>query len=100
MGLWAAALMVRAGTTVEPHGTTTRIIATGPFAFSRNPIYIGLSLGYVGVAVAFNALWPLLLLPAVWLVMVKGVIEREEAYLERKFGEVYVDYKRNVRRWL
>lgn len=99
LGLWAALLMVKAGTTVEPYGATTRIITHGPFRYSRNPIYIALSGWYGGVAIAFNSLWPLLFLPVVLIVMVQGVIKREERYLERKFGEEYLGYKRRVRRW-
>ena len=66
----------------------------------RNPIYIGLSVLYAGLAIALTSGWALLALPIVIAVMNKGVIEREEAYLAREFGEDYLAYKKKVPRWL
>ena len=101
------ALMVFAGvqfwrkhTSVIPYIPTTAIIQSGPFRISRNPIYVADTLCYVGVAFLLNTAWPLLWLPLVLLVMHRGVILREERYLERKFGEEYSGYKLRVRRWL
>ncbi|MFI5210728.1 MAG: methyltransferase family protein, partial [Gemmatimonadales bacterium] len=68
--------------------------------FSRNPMYVGMTLLYLGIALWANSLWPLLLLPAVLVVMRRGVIAREEAYLERRFGDEYRSYRARVRRWL
>ncbi len=92
--------MRRAGTNVNPEQPTTALILEGPYRFTRNPIYLGMTLLYTGIAILVNTLWPLLLLPGALFVMTRGVIEREEAYLERKFGEQYVTYKEKVRRWL
>jgi protein-S-isoprenylcysteine O-methyltransferase Ste14 len=79
----------------------TRVLATsGPYRFSRNPMYIGLLLLSVGICLTKNALWPLLLLPGVLLVLRRKVIDREERYLEARFGREYVDYKARVPRWL
>ena len=72
----------------------------GPFRYSRNPSYIALTMIYAGIAVLRNSLWAILLLPAVLLVIQREVIEREERYLERTFGEEYLDYKASVRRWV
>jgi protein-S-isoprenylcysteine O-methyltransferase Ste14 len=101
------ALMVFAGvqfwrkhTSVIPYSPTTAIIQSGPFRISRNPIYLADTVFYVGVAILLNTGWPLLLLPLVLLVMHRGVILREERYLEQKFGDEYIDYKMRVRRWL
>ena len=72
----------------------------GPFGYSRNPSYLALAMIYAGIAVLRNSLWAILLLPAVLLVIQREVIEREERYLERTFGEEYLDYKASVRRWV
>jgi len=90
----------RAGTTVPTETPTHALVTTGIYRFSRNPIYLALTAAYVGIALMCGAWWPLLFLPAVLWVMVWGVIEREEAYLLRKFGTDYQDYTDRVRRWL
>jgi protein-S-isoprenylcysteine O-methyltransferase Ste14 len=97
---WGETVMRRAGTNIKPSQPTTAIVQTGPFRFSRNPLYISLTLFYLGVCLMFNALWPLLLLPPLLVVVQRGIIYREERYLEAKFGEEYRDYRRRVRRWL
>lgn len=97
---WAFVEMTRARTNVDPHKPTTAIVASGPYRWTRNPIYLSFAAITAGVAVWANALWVLLALPAVLMIMVRGVIEREERYLERKFGDEYREYKSRVRRWL
>ena len=92
--------MRRAGTNVNPTEPTTVLVMEGPFKFTRNPLYLSLTLFYSGVATLVNALWAMLLLPAVLFVVNRGVIEREERYLERKFGEQYLQYRERVRRWI
>ena len=90
----------RAGTNVQTSRPSTAIVETGLYRYSRNPIYLGLSTIHLDVAVADNNAWlPILLVPVV-LVLRYGVIAREEAYLERKFGPQYAAYKARVRRWL
>jgi protein-S-isoprenylcysteine O-methyltransferase Ste14 len=79
---------------------TTTIVDTGPYRFTRNPIYLGMVLGLIGLAIALNSLWLLLTLVPFAVVIRYGVIAREEAYLERKFGDVYRRYRARVRRWL
>ncbi len=90
----------RAGTEVQTHTPTAVIVDIGVFAFSRNPIYVGAHIGTVGVAVALDSLWILATLVPFYLVIRHGVVAREEAYLERKFGDAYLAYKARVRRWL
>jgi protein-S-isoprenylcysteine O-methyltransferase Ste14 len=90
----------RRGTAVEPWKPTTAIVTTGPYRFTRNPAYLGMAVTYVGIAVMSSALWVLVPLPVVLAVIESGVIAREERYLERKFGDEYLGYKRTVRRWL
>jgi protein-S-isoprenylcysteine O-methyltransferase Ste14 len=96
---WAYRVMRRAGTSENPYQPTTALVTEGPYRFTRNPMYLSLTLLYTGIGVLVNALWVLCLLPAVLVVMRYGVIEREERYLERKFGEKYLQYKARVRRW-
>ena len=90
----------RAGTHVETHLPTTRIVHSGPYRFSRNPIYLAMMIGLVGLSIAFNSLWVLVMLVPFSLVIRYGVVAREEAYLERKFGDIYRLYRSRVRRWL
>jgi protein-S-isoprenylcysteine O-methyltransferase Ste14 len=97
---WAIATITRAGSNVPSSLPTTTIVDTGPYRFTRNPIYLGMLLGLIGLAIAFDSLWLLLTLAPFGLVIRYGVVAREEAYLERKFGKVYRGYKSRVRRWL
>jgi protein-S-isoprenylcysteine O-methyltransferase Ste14 len=90
----------RARTALMPYRPTTAIVERWPYSFSRNPIYLAMAIVYIGISIFFNTIWPFLLLPLIMLVMHRGVIEREERYLEQKFGSQYVDYRLRVRRWL
>jgi protein-S-isoprenylcysteine O-methyltransferase Ste14 len=87
-------------TPANPWRPTTAIATDGPYRFTRNPAYLGMALVYVGIALCSHALWVLLPLPLVLAIVDRGVIAREERYLERKFGQEYLDYKRRVRRWV
>jgi protein-S-isoprenylcysteine O-methyltransferase Ste14 len=89
-----------AGTPVPGNKPTTVIIRTGPYRFSRNPIYLAFSIFQLGIASWVNSLWLVATLLAAVALMVLVVIPREERYLERRFGASYLDYKRSVRRWL
>jgi protein-S-isoprenylcysteine O-methyltransferase Ste14 len=97
---WAIATMTRTGSNVPTSLPTTTIVETGPYRFTRNPIYLGMFLGLAGLAIAFDNLWLLATLVPFALVIRFGVVAREEAYLERKFGDVYRHYRARVRRWL
>jgi protein-S-isoprenylcysteine O-methyltransferase Ste14 len=98
--LWFVVTMVRAHTPLDPRQPVRRVVTWGPFRLSRNPGYTSLAMIYVGVASVVNTLWPLLFLPAVFGVIRRQVIEREERYLDRKFGAEYRQYKASVRRWI
>lgn len=98
--LWGERIMKRAGTNVRPDQPTTAIVTDGPFRFTRNPLYIGLIGLYLGVTLLLNSVWPLFLLVPFLIVLQWGVVAREERYLEKKFGEPYLAYKKRVRRWL
>ncbi|UYN96018.1 MAG: isoprenylcysteine carboxylmethyltransferase family protein [Enhydrobacter sp.] len=72
----------------------------GPYRFTRNPIYLGMMVGQVGLAIAFDSLWLLVTLVPFALVLRYGVVAREEAYLERKFGDDYRRFRARVGRWV
>lgn len=98
--LWSVRTFRLAGTPVPGNRPTTVIVKTGPYRFSRNPIYLAFSLFQAGVALATNDAWVLAtLIPAI-SVMSFVVIPREERYLRARFGEDYAIYKGTVRRWL
>ena len=97
---WGDHTMRRAGTNIKPTEPTITIVQDGPFRFSRNPLYISLTLFYVGVALIFNAVIPILVLPLLLVVVHLGIIRREERYLEAKFGDQYRQYRARVRRWI
>lgn len=103
-GVFGLAVVIRtlwrAHTSVNPYKATTALVTDSLFQFSRNPIYVSDTLIYVGLSLALNAWWALALTPALVWIMQVGVITREEEYLERKFGDEYLRYRRQVRRWL
>jgi protein-S-isoprenylcysteine O-methyltransferase Ste14 len=98
--IWAAFTLWRFHTTVNPYKAVSNLVSSGPFAFSRNPIYSGDWLVYAGITLLLNTFWTLPLAPAVWWVMRNHVIAHEEAHLTAKFGQTYLDYKSRVRRWI
>lgn len=97
---WAIATMRSARTTISPYEPSTELVTEGPFRFSRNPIYLGGTLIYAGLALLLDRVGPVLLLPGLLATIGSGVIEREERFLERRFGDRYRDYQRVVPRWL
>jgi protein-S-isoprenylcysteine O-methyltransferase Ste14 len=99
LGLWAIYAMRSKGTSPLPEQPTTAIVREGPFALSRNPIYLGFTLITIGFAIWSNNLWMGIALVGVLVVMHYGVIFREEKYLAHKFGDEYLQYKAKVRRW-
>lgn len=100
LGLYSVLLVRRTGQTENPWKPTTEIVRRGPFRFTRNPMYLQLVLGCIGFAILLANGWILLLTPLCAWALQRLAILPEEAYLERKFGERYVAYKREVRRWL
>jgi protein-S-isoprenylcysteine O-methyltransferase Ste14 len=97
-GLWLAAWAVRSAAGVDLERPDQLVLA-GPYALSRNPMYVASTLVYVGIALVLGAAWPLLLLPFV-LLATHVVVVREERSLERRFGTAYRTYKKSVRRYL
>ena len=98
--LWSFVTLSRAHTTVIPWQQVSTIVATGPFRFSRNPIYLADAITYLGGSLLIHSWWPLIVLPGIVLVMRRKVIDREELYLTERFGEAYRQYELRVHRWL
>lgn len=90
----------KAGTPVPGNRPTTSIVRSGPYRFSRNPIYLAFTLLQIGLAASINSLGLLLTLAPALVLMTQVVIPREERYLEARFPTEYPPYKRAVRRWL
>ena len=97
---WFEQAMRQADTPSSPYKPVERIATEGPFRYTRNPAYLAMTMICAGAASLANAPWAVLLLPVALAVIRRGVIEREERYLERKFGEEYLSYKTQVRRWI
>ena len=100
IALWGRSALRAAGTNVSPSLPTTAIVTSGPFRFSRNPLYIALTLVYFGLTLAVNTWWGIVVLIPLVILMHRGVVLREERYLEAKFGETYRQYRSKVRRYL
>ena len=97
---WMVATMKRAGTPIHNARTPTALVESGPFRFTRNPMYLFGSIAYAGLALVLLQPWCLLLLSAVVALIHYGVVLREEAFLERRFGAPYKAYQSRVRRWM
>jgi protein-S-isoprenylcysteine O-methyltransferase Ste14 len=97
---WALVTMARHRTALLPGEATTTVIDHGPFAWSRNPLYLGLLVLSAGVALVASSLWALIALPLEWALLRWGAVLPEERYLAEKFGATYTDYTGRVRRWL
>ena len=94
------AAVVRHHTTIVPHRSVATLLTTGVYRLSRNPMYAGLALGYLGGAAMLGSWWPFLTLPLALLAVRTLVIGPEERYLAAKFGSRFTEYRRHVRRWL
>jgi len=100
MAIWGRRTMEAAGTNINPGLPATTIVSSGLFRLSRNPLYLCLTLMYLGLTLAVNTWWGIAVLLPLILVMHFGVVLREERYLEKKFGEDYRQYRSSVRRYL
>ncbi len=97
--LWSAITMLRARVSIPTGEPTDAIVQNGPFRFSRNPIYSSMVYLQLGIGIWANSLWFVGLAIASAGLLTWGVIHQEERYLEEKFGEEYVEYRKRVRRW-
>ena len=98
--IWGLLTFALAHTAILPMRPASRIVDHGPYRFTRNPMYVGMSLAYIGGAFVMNSVWALIVFPVVIALLSRLVIAREERYLSSAFGEEYDDYRRRVRRWL
>ena len=97
--VWGRRTMQATGTNINPVLPTTAVVTSGPFRFSRNPLYLALTLLYLGLTLAFNTWWGIVMLVPLLIIMHCGVVLREERYLEQKFGDSYRQYRSKVRRY-
>jgi protein-S-isoprenylcysteine O-methyltransferase Ste14 len=100
LDFWSAYTFYRHRTTILPHRRAQRLVTTGPFAFSRNPIYVGNTAVVFGLGLAFAIFWPLLAAPAAAFIVQKLAIEREEDHLASRFGRSWYLYAARTPRWL
>lgn len=100
LGFWGLLVFARVRTGILPLQPTTRIVSHGPYRFSRNPMYAGMGMAYLGGALIMNSGWMLVTLPIVLLALYRLVIAREEKYLIGAFPVEYGEYRQRVRRWL
>jgi protein-S-isoprenylcysteine O-methyltransferase Ste14 len=97
---WAVSTFVRLMTPVIPMRRARALVDEGPFRLTRNPMYLGFTVLYLGITFAANAFWPLVFLPEAIALTYLFAIRLEEAYLTREFGDAYTEYCSRVRRWL
>jgi len=97
---WGIGTFKRKQTAVIPVHPARVLVEEGPYRFTRNPMYLGFTVLYLGICFVANAFWPLIFLPEVIALLYLIAIRREEAYLEREFGDAYRDYRSRVRRWV
>jgi len=98
--LGGVAGVIRHRTTIVPHHPVATLVTTGAYRVSRNPMYTGLAILYLGGALLAGTWWPLVFWPVVIALVTVLVIRPEERYLAQRFGEAYARYRAEVRRWL
>ena len=100
LGAWAVSTFRRLQTPVIPLRPARALAEDGPYTLTRNPMYLGLAIVYLGITLVVNAFWPLVFLPEPIVLTYLFAIRREEAYLAREFGDAYAAYRARVRRWI
>jgi protein-S-isoprenylcysteine O-methyltransferase Ste14 len=100
LATWGRRTMSAVGTNIDPALPTTAIVDSGPFRYSRNPLYLALTGVYLGLTLAFDTWWGMVVLVPLAIAMHGGVVRREERYLEQKFGDAYRQYRSRVRRYI
>lgn len=100
LGVGAYIEFRKARTTLDPHGSVNALVTNGIYRFTRNPIYLGFVLMVIGFPLAYGTFWGFITAPFFMVTLSRLVIEKEEAYLEKKFKERYTGYRSRVRRWV
>jgi len=98
--VYAFKALEKSKTTHKVYKPTTAIVSDGIYKYSRNPIYLSGFILFIGISFITNSLFMLILIVPLFFVIMEGVVKREEKYLEWKFGEEYLNYKKQVRRWI
>jgi protein-S-isoprenylcysteine O-methyltransferase Ste14 len=99
LAAWGRRTMHGAGINISPLKPTISLVTSGPFRFTRNPLYVAMTLLFLGLTLLLNSWWGIALIIPVIVLLHFGVVRREERYLERKFGEEYRKYRLRVRRY-
>ena len=100
LGIGALVEFRKVRTTLDPHGSVKHLVTSGIYGFTRNPIYLGFLLMVIGLPLISGLYWGIVVAPFYGMTMTRLVIQREEAYLEKKFKDQYTSYTSRVRRWL
>ena len=100
LGIGALNEFRKARTTLDPHSSVKKLVTSGIYRFTRNPIYLGFLLMVIGVPLNFGLYWGIVMVPFYMILINRLIIEHEENYLEKKFKNTYANYKSQVRRWL
>lgn len=100
LAVWADGLFKRHGTAVHPYAAASDLVTEGPFKLTRNPMYLGLVLALLGIAMLLGTVTPLAVIPVFVVIISRLFIRYEEGALEQTFGAAYVDYRSKVRRWI
>ena len=100
LGVWPILQFKQSGQDVTPWTPTPEIVVSGPYRFTRNPMYLMMVLFCIGFAVILSDVWILILTPVCGWLIFQIAIRHEEVYLEEKFGDSYREYKNRVRRWI
>jgi protein-S-isoprenylcysteine O-methyltransferase Ste14 len=98
--VWAAILFRRAGTNIRPYLPSTALVVSGPYKFTRNPMYLGMAGILLGAAIYMGSITPFVVIPGFMALISERFIQPEEEKLQATFGREYLDYKARVRRWL
>ncbi|HTR41273.1 MAG TPA: isoprenylcysteine carboxylmethyltransferase family protein [Pseudomonadales bacterium] len=100
IGFWGVRTFIRFGTNVRPDLPVTALVTSGPYRYSRNPLYMACTIIYLGITLSVGSLWLLVMLIPTLAVVHYRIVRREEDYLESRFGESYRAYKTQVNRWI
>lgn len=100
LGIRGVGRFIKTGNTIVTMRPSSSLQQEGMYSFTRNPMYLGMICGYLGLTWFFGNWWHIILLPVLIIILQEYVIKREESYLEREFGDEYASYRKKVRRWV
>ena len=100
IAVWGMITFARAHTAIIPNNPASSLVETGPYRFTRNPMYTGMTVAYLGGILLLNTWWAVFFLPIALVLLFRFVVRREERYLSAEFGTAYDDYRKRVKRWI